>query len=105
MAFSLLSRIPDGVKPLLEIYERYITTTGKGMIAKMSQQTLKVQPRSKRSLKPANSCHPLPGTSRVRRSAVGFASEVHGRFVVDLPEFGRLRCRCRQGEKDATATK
>lgn len=41
MAFSLLSRIVDGVKPLLEIYERHITTCGKGLIAQMSQQTLK----------------------------------------------------------------
>lgn len=42
LAFGLLSRIPDGVKPLLEIYERFITSTGKGMIARMSAQLLKV---------------------------------------------------------------
>ncbi|KAI9019022.1 Cullin [Hyaloraphidium curvatum] len=41
LAFSLLSRIPDGVKPLLEIYERFIITTGKAMIAEMSPTTLK----------------------------------------------------------------
>jgi hypothetical protein len=45
MVYTLLSRIgPDGVNPLLEIFERYITTIGNGLIIRMGNSIAKVQP-------------------------------------------------------------
>lgn len=42
MAYTLLSRIPDGVNPLLEIFERYITNIGNGLIIRMGNSIAKV---------------------------------------------------------------
>ncbi|KAG9289195.1 hypothetical protein G9A89_022504 [Geosiphon pyriformis] len=41
MAYNLLSRITGGVNPLLEIFERYITYIGKGLISRMGTGILK----------------------------------------------------------------
>ncbi|CAB4428705.1 unnamed protein product [Rhizophagus irregularis] len=41
MAYTLLSRIPDGVNPLLEIFERYITNIGNGLIIRMGNSIAK----------------------------------------------------------------
>ncbi|CAG8505419.1 9997_t:CDS:10, partial [Scutellospora calospora] len=41
MAYNLLSRIPDGVNPLLEIFEKYISNIGKGMIERMGNSIAK----------------------------------------------------------------
>ena len=42
MTYTLLSRIPDGVNPLLEIFERYITNIGNGLIIRMGNSIAKV---------------------------------------------------------------
>ncbi len=42
MAYTLLSRIPGGVNPLLEIFERYITNIGQGLIIRMGNSIAKV---------------------------------------------------------------
>ncbi|CAI2161539.1 18874_t:CDS:10 [Funneliformis geosporum] len=41
MAYTLLSCIPSGVNPLLEIFERYITNIGKGLIVRMGNSIAK----------------------------------------------------------------
>ncbi|CAG8780117.1 17510_t:CDS:10, partial [Gigaspora margarita] len=41
MAYSLLSRITNGVNPLLEIFERYISNVGKGLIERMGNSIAK----------------------------------------------------------------
>ena len=42
MAYSLLSRIPDGVAPLLKIYEGFIASKGRDIMAKAGNTILKV---------------------------------------------------------------
>ncbi|CAG8608507.1 6088_t:CDS:10, partial [Dentiscutata heterogama] len=41
MAYNLLSRITNGVNPLLEIFERYISNIGKGLIERMGNSIAK----------------------------------------------------------------
>ncbi|OAD77735.1 Cullin [Phycomyces blakesleeanus NRRL 1555(-)] len=40
-AYNLLSRIPDGLKPILTIYEEYISKIGKDMVSKLNSSALK----------------------------------------------------------------
>jgi hypothetical protein len=42
MAYSLLSRIENGISPLLETFERYITTVGKEIILGLGASITKV---------------------------------------------------------------
>lgn len=42
MAYSLLSRIEDGIEPLLEIFEKYITTVGRDIILGLGASISKV---------------------------------------------------------------
>ena len=43
MVYTLLSRIPNGVNHLLELFERYITNIGSGLIIRMGNSIAKVQ--------------------------------------------------------------
>ncbi|RUP51075.1 hypothetical protein BC936DRAFT_150004 [Jimgerdemannia flammicorona] len=42
MAYNLLARIEDGVKPLLKLYEEYITRLGKSMVSRLGSSVSKV---------------------------------------------------------------
>lgn len=44
MAYSLLSRIEDGITPLLWSFEKYITTVGKDIILNLGTSITKVLP-------------------------------------------------------------
>ncbi|KAG1175897.1 hypothetical protein G6F70_001922 [Rhizopus microsporus] len=41
LAYKLLSRIPDGLKSILEIYENYITKLGKELLSQLGSSTVK----------------------------------------------------------------
>jgi hypothetical protein len=45
LAYNLLSRIPDGLKPILEIYENYVAKLGKEIVSRLGSSVTK-NPRS-----------------------------------------------------------
>lgn len=45
MAYNLLSRIPEGLKPILEIYENYVAKLGKDVVSRLGSSVTK-NPRS-----------------------------------------------------------
>ena len=42
MAYSLLSRLPNGLDPLLQIFENYVTSVGRNMVARLGGNVVKV---------------------------------------------------------------
>lgn len=47
MAYNLLSRLPDGLKPILSIYENYVCKLGKEIVSKLGSTIMKVLNKSK----------------------------------------------------------
>jgi hypothetical protein len=41
LAYSLLSRIPEGLKPILDIYENYVTKLGKEIVSQLGSSVTK----------------------------------------------------------------
>ncbi|KAI8342303.1 Cullin [Chlamydoabsidia padenii] len=41
LAYNLLNRLPDGLKPVLTVYEEYVRDLGKGIVSKLGSSTMK----------------------------------------------------------------